>query len=549
LPAVRLATPSPEPLAPTDAQVAAASAWGFGGRAVLLLANLFAAPFLIRLLGPASYGLWTLLLLATTWASIADLGMGAATTKFGADYYTRGDPQGESSVVWTALGLIAVTTGCVATVIALAAHSVLANLLHDEQGLMTTGTVALRVGCAIFVLQSVAAIVNTPQVVRLRWRQWTVLTTSVNLLGTIGAPVALAVLGGGVTTVAVVNLATSILMVVGNFLLAVRLQPALLHPRFDKAVLRKLLSYGGALTLAGVALIPLTTAERFFLAHNHSTTAVAYFAVAVTLATTLQVLPEQLAAPFLPGLARLEAAGRLQDLRALYRKGLSGLFLLVTPAAVLLAFVARPFLSLWAGPQYGAHSTAPFLVAIAGVWFICLSWMPNSYLLSSGRTRLIAYIKVVELVPYLVAAWILTEHFGVMGAALVWSARCALDSVLTFGAARRVASLPWLPLSDRRLRSAAGPLALGSAIMLLAQVTSGLAARLVLAAALALAYAAAAWYLILTSRERHGIMALAGRAPRGNPSTPRGRHAARQPGSSRRARVPRRARAPRHARA
>jgi O-antigen/teichoic acid export membrane protein len=499
-----------------DAQVAGASAWGFGGRAVLLLANLLATPFLIRLLGSSGYGLWTLLLLTTTWASNADLGMGTASTKFGADYYARGDPRGESSVVWTALGVIAVTTGCVATAIALAAPSLLANLLRDEGELVSVGTIALRIGCAIFVLQSVAAIVNTPQVVRLMWRQWTVVTTSVNLLGTIGAPVALAVFGGGVTTVAVVNLATSILMVAGNLLLAVRLQPALRHPRLDKAILRKLLAYGGALTVAGLALVPLTTAERFFLAHNHSTTAVAYFAVAVNLATTLQVLPEQLTAPFLPGLARLEAAGRLEDLRALYRKGLSGVFLLVTPAAVLLAFVARPFLSLWAGAQYGAHSTAAFLVVVVGVWFDCLAWMPISYLLSSGRTRMIAYIRVAELVPYLVAAWILTGRFGVIGAAFVWSAGCALDSVLMFGVARRVASLPCLPLSDRRLRSLAGPLALGGAAMLLAPVTSGLTARVAWAAALTLAYGGAVWYLILTGRERHGIMALAGHARNSN---------------------------------
>jgi O-antigen/teichoic acid export membrane protein len=548
LPSDRPATPSPEPPAPTDAQVAGAGAWGFGGRAVLLLANLIATPFLIRLLGPSRYGLWTLLLLATNWASYADLGMGIASTRFGAGYYTRGDPQGESSVVWTALGLIAVTTGCVATAIALAAHSVLASLLHVERGLVTAGTVALRVGCAIFVLQSVAAIVNTPQVVRLRWRQWTVLTTSVNLLGTIVAPVALAVCGGGVTTVALVNLAASILLVAVNTLLAVRLQPALLHPRFDKAVLQRLLGYGGALTVAGLALVPLTTAQRFFLAHNHSTTAVAYLAVAGTVATTLQVLPGQLTAPFLPGLARLETAGRRQELRALYAKGLSGLFLLVTPAAVLLAFVGRPFLSLWAGPQYGAHSTAPFLVMLAGVWFGCLAWMPVSYLLSSGRAGVIACIRTAELVPYLVAAWILTERFGVMGAAFVWAAGCALDSVLMFAAARRAASLPCLPLSDRRLRSLAGPLALAAAALLLAQVSSGLAARLFCAAILTVAYGAAVWCFILTSRERYGITALAGHVPGGSLATSRGRHAAEQPGPSRRTRAPRGARAPRHAR-
>jgi O-antigen/teichoic acid export membrane protein len=515
-----------------DAQVAAAGACGLGGRAVLLLANLIAAPFLIRLLGPARYGLWTLLLLATNWASFADLGMGVASTKFGAGYYMRDDPQGESSVVWTALGLIAVTAGGVATAVALAAQSIVANLLHVERGLLTAGTVALRVGCAIFVLQSVAGIFNTPQVVRLRWRQWTVFTTAVNLLGTAGSPIVLAVLGGGVTTVAVVNLAASILLVAGNLVIAVRLQPALRHPRFDQAVFRRLLTYGGALTVAGLALVPLTTAQRFFLAHNHSTTAVAYLAVAGTLATTLQVLPEQLTGPFLPGLSRLAAAGRLEELHALYRKGLSGLFLLVTPAAVLLAFIARPFLSLWAGSQYGVHSTAPFLVMLAGVWIECLAWMPVSYLLSAGRSRTIAFIRVAEVVPYLVAAWILTERFGVMGAAVVWSAGCVLDSLLLFGAVRRAALLPWLPLSDRRLRALAAPLALGSAALLLAQVTSGLLARLPWVVVLALAYGAAMWSVVLTDRERYGIAALARRALGRPASAPR--HAARRrPGSVR----------------
>jgi O-antigen/teichoic acid export membrane protein len=182
------------------------------------------------------------------------------------------------------------------------------------------------------------------------------------------------------------------------------------------------------------------------------------------------------------------------------------------------------------------------------VWFDCLAWMPVSYLLSSGRSRAIARIRVAELAPYLVAAWILTERFGVIGAAVVWSGGCALDSVPLFGAARRAASLPCLPPSDRRLRSVAGPVALGGAALLLVQVTSGLAVRLTWALALTLAYGAAVWYLILTSRERYGIMALARRAAGSRLPVSQGRHAARRPRSSRRARAPRPVRAPRHAR-
>jgi hypothetical protein len=96
-----------------------------------------------------------------------------------------------------------------------------------------------------------------------------------------------------------------------------------------------------ALTVAGVALVPLTTAQRFFLAHNHSATAVAYLAVAGTLATTVQILPEQLTAPFPPGLAALEAAGRLRDLRALCRKGLAELLPYLGAASILTERLAR----------------------------------------------------------------------------------------------------------------------------------------------------------------------------------------------------------------
>lgn len=82
-----------EPLEPVSvtltssaAQVAAAGVWGLGGRVVTLIVALVATPFVIRLLGPSRYGLWALLQTSLTWAALADVGMGTASTKFGAEY-------------------------------------------------------------------------------------------------------------------------------------------------------------------------------------------------------------------------------------------------------------------------------------------------------------------------------------------------------------------------------------------------------------------------------------------------------------------------------
>lgn len=323
---------------------------------------------------------------------------------------------------------------------------------------------------------------------------------------------------------ALVVLAASALLVIGNLQLALRLQPALLHPRVDKAILRRLLGYGGGLTVAGAALVPLTTAERFFLAHNHSAAAVAYNAVAANLALVLQVLPEQLVAPLLPGMARLHASERRAELQSIYRKGLSVLFLLLTPAAILLCLVARPFMTMWAGPEYGLHSTTALLVLVVGVWFNCLAYLPNALLLSSGRTTTIAYIKTAEVVPYLAGAWVLTQHFGVNGAAYAWTARCAVDSILLFSMCRQVRSSWDLVLPGRKLRSTAGLPVLGGAALLVATLVHGVVARFAGAAVLALAYGVATWCLVLSSGERRRLLELGGGLRHWKGSRPLGSH-------------------------
>lgn len=488
--------------------VAAAGVWGLSGRAILLVANIVATPFLIRLLGPSRYGLWAVLQTAVAWAVLADIGMATASTKLAADCYARHDNQGECSAVWTALSLTAITTCSVAIVIGIEAPTILSDVVHSRGALLSSGVVALRLVCALFLAQAIAGIVNTPQVVRLRWRQYTIVTTAANLITAIGAPMALAILSGGLVTVAAVGLCAAVFGAIGNLVLAVRTQPLLRRPCFDRVTMRRLVSYGGALAVSSLSSIPLTTAERFFLANNHSTAVVAYYGVAATVGTILYVLPAQLVQPLLPGLTRLENQGRLKEHRTLYHMSLAGLFLLLTPAAMMLAFLAHPFLSLWAGRVYGIQSTAPLLIIIVGVWFNCLAWVPTSYLLSSGRTRVLAYLELTQVGPYLFLAWILTEHYGVIGASIVWSGRLVLQSVTLFILVRRLAPhLPFHPLSERRWRAFIAPVALGCLLLATAIVTEGVT-RWIAAGGLSTAYAVLIWRVVLTARERTVLLHL-----------------------------------------
>jgi O-antigen/teichoic acid export membrane protein len=504
----------------TGAQVATAGAWGMGGRAVLLIGNCVAAPFTIRLLGPSAYGLWALLLTILGWGYYADAGMGTASTKIGAECVAHGDDQGEVAVVWTALALTSVIATAVAVALALGAPFLLAHLVHVHASLLRSAVVALRVTCAVLLVQAIAGVLNTPPLIRLQLRRYTMVTTTANFVAVAGIPIALAIFSGGVLTASTVLLASALVTVFGVIRLALAFQPAVRHPRFTKQAMRQLLAYGGATTIGGLATIPLTSAERFFLASNHSTSTVAYFAVAATLATTIQVLPEQLLTPLVPAMATLAASGRLAGLRSVYRQALAGLFLVLTPVAILLALVAQPFLTLWAGPLYGLHSTGPFLVALIGAWFNAFAWVPISYLQSSGRPKLFAYLEMAELPFYLTGAWFFTERYGAMGAAVVWSARFGLDAIMLSVIVWRIGGLPAIPLSERRFRALLAPAVLGAASALAATCCHGLLLRISCAGVLGAAYTVVAWQFVLSRGERDAVIRMViamlrpGRRPR-----------------------------------
>src|SRR5436305_7141387 len=73
------------------------------GQAVTMLATFIATPFTIRLLGAAGYGVLAFVHVLIGYFSVADMGMGMASTRFGAVARGRGDDEGEATVIWSAL--------------------------------------------------------------------------------------------------------------------------------------------------------------------------------------------------------------------------------------------------------------------------------------------------------------------------------------------------------------------------------------------------------------------------------------------------------------
>jgi O-antigen/teichoic acid export membrane protein len=94
-------------------------------------------------------------------------------------------------------------------------------------------------------------------------------------------------------------------------------------------------------------------------------------------------------------------------------------------------------MTAWLGPEVGSHTRTVTQWFLAGILLNGLATIPFAFLQAVGRARTTGLIQAAQLIPYVVALYVITRRFGIEGAAMVWTARMAIDAALLFTAARR----------------------------------------------------------------------------------------------------------------
>jgi O-antigen/teichoic acid export membrane protein len=487
-------------------QVARGSVWSISGKVAVLLASLIGMPFTLRLLDPAEFGVWTLMSTIMTYLVIVDFGMATASTKFAGAAFQKGDPESEARAVWTALGIASVVGTMSALLLALLAP-IITELLSVPHDLRRPAVLALRLVSVTLILRTLTSVVSTPSLVRFRWKGVTFATAGPAVALALMAPICLVLSHRGVVTIAVAAMAAGLIALLSNALIAIRLQPKLLSTGMDLGLVGGLSRYGATLTAAALVLLPLATADRFLLAHYWSPAVVAPYAVAITFAGALSVIPVAAAAPLLPAFVRIIEMKDWPGLGRLYRQTGQALFLILVPAAMFLAFLSAPLLKLYAGADYGRQSVGPFLILLAGVVVNAMAYVPYNFLLASGRVRSILFVHLLQTVPYVVVAAWLTSRHQAGGAAAAWTLRVVLDSALFYVIVGRDHRLTQRIRDLIDARSALLLGGLGVALTGLSELEPGPAGRIAWVCLLGSVYLATAFRAVLSPQQRQAVAA------------------------------------------
>lgn len=504
-PAAPAPAASPRPSGGITSRVVRGSIWNLGGQGVTLLATLVATPFVIRLLGVEGYGLLALINALIGYIAFADMGMGWASTRFASEAHARGDDQGEATVIWTSLLVAAGPALLVASILTLGARPLVEHGLRLPQHLQGTAVFALRLAAVGFVARAVAGVLNTPEIVRLRMDLVTLINVGTLVGQTFLVPVVL-FLGGGLTGAVAVIAGSALLSACLHGLVGLRLQPHFARPRVNLALLKPLSRFGGAVVVTSFVTLLLGNADRVLVSRFASVQALAYYSVALNLASMLTQAPMAMVQSLLPAFSQLQANPEHKELHELYQRALGGTLLWVAPAAVLICVVARPFFTVWAGPEFGRESTLPLYVLAVGLIFEAMSYVPFYLLIALGRADLVARCHGAMLVPYLILSTVAILWAGAMGAAVVWSLRAVTSAVAFAVMVRRISGFgfsPW-PKSRRGYLGALAVVLLP--VLLVSLVTQSLTARLGVTLVALIAHAGLIFGRVLTDEERKSLL-------------------------------------------
>lgn len=401
------------------------------GQVVPLVLAVVAIPFLIRYMGTERFGVLTLAWMVSGYFSLFDLGVGRATTKFVADYRAQGRVGEMKALVTTSL-LILTGIGILFGVITLVATPWLViDLLNIPLALQRESLTAffLLAAAVPFTVLTAGArgVLEAEQrfgiinIVKVPFSAATFLLPLVVLLFTVSLVPIIAML------------VASRVVVLAIYLWYCRQHLTVRRDvlKFERSQLRRLLGYGGWLTISQLIPPMMGSMDRFFIGSILTMTAVAYYATPFDTIAKLAVIPNSMVGVLFPVFS-VYALDQLSRLNRMHERAIAYIMLVMSPAAVILIGGGDIVLRLWLGTEFADNGTTVIQLLAIGLFVSSAARVSGNVIQAAGRPDLTAKLFMAELPVYIVLLIVCTRKFGIAGAASVWLGHVVVETVLLY---------------------------------------------------------------------------------------------------------------------
>lgn len=430
---------------PPGQKLVAHSLLNAAGQGIPIAVAVVAVPLLIRTLGTERFGLLTLSWSLIGYASLFDLGLGRALTQLVAErrHGVRHDTL--ASTVWSALAAM-LLLGLAGGTVAFAATPWLTRRFEVTPALVPDVVLAFRllaVGIPVVVLTAgVKGVLEAYE--RFDLVNAVRVPTGVS---TFLGPLLIALFSRSLTAaVGVLLVARAVALVVQAVMVWQVIPMMRTRPTIAAVALGPVVRFGAWMTVSNILSPLMSSADRFFIGGMLSAGVVAYYTAPYEMVTRIMSLVAvAVATSLFPAFARHRGSG---DARALFGRGLRLTLVAFVPLMLVIVIFARQILTLWLGAAFADESVGVLRILGIGIVMNGLAQVPFAHIQAIGRADLTAKIHIAEVPAYLALVVYLIRVRGIEGAALAWTIRMAVDTVLMFIVSRRLFASPTAGVSE-----------------------------------------------------------------------------------------------------
>lgn len=411
--------------------------WNLLGAGAPLLVALVAIPVLIEELGTARFGILTLAWMIVGYFSLFDLGIGRALTKLVAEKLGKGQCEEIPSLIWVAMSLMSVLGMLGTVVIALLSPWLVSSVLKIPVELRPeTLTTLYLLAISIPVVISTTGLRGVLEAHQ-RFGLVNVVRIPLGMFTFIGPVLVLPFSSNLIAVVAVLVIARLVAWCAYAGL-CLKVVPALRRSiSVQRSMVKPLISFGCWMTVTNIVGPLMVYMDRFLIGAMISMTAVAYYATPYEIATKLWIIPGAFMGVLFPAFAVALVQDQVHASR-LFNRAVIYTFITLFPFVLIIVTFSHEGLSLWLGSEFASNSTVVLQLLAIGVLINGCAHVPFGMVQGAGRPDLTAKLHLIELPFYLMLLWWLLDIYGIVGAAIAWVVRVAIDALFLFSMVGRL---------------------------------------------------------------------------------------------------------------
>ncbi len=405
--------------------------WNLGGNVAPFLIAFFAIPALIARLGVSRFGVLTIIWMVIGYLGLFDFGLGRAVTKLVAERLGTKRADEIPDLFFTSI-VVTVALGILGTICVLCSASYCVNhVLNIPEKIRPDALKAFVVmGCtlpAVIVSVALTGVFGAMQ----RFKFLSLVRTGIGCINFLGP---LAAIYWSKTL-----FATTLALAAGRYLALVayamyaRPISELWNgsPKITSTHLRELFSFGGWITVSNIISPLMDNFDRFFMGTILTMSAVAYYTTPFDLVRRISIVPGSIITVLFPAFSHLVNNDQEKG-GVLFRDAISIVCPIMSIAVLAVVLFSPEFLRFWLGNEFALRSSSVMRVLAIGLFLNSLAFFPYALLQGAGRPDWTAKLHLVELPIYYLLLWYLLKNFGIVGAAVAWLARIALDTFFLY---------------------------------------------------------------------------------------------------------------------